>query len=58
MGAWMREVRTYQVQIWLEEIAEMHKISKTTLAHVKNFLSGVSGTQPSRDILILRTRSS
>jgi hypothetical protein len=41
MGAWMREVRTYQVQTWLEEIAEMHKISKTTLAHVKNFISGV-----------------
>jgi integrase len=29
------------VQVWLEEIAREHRISKTTLKHVKNFLSGV-----------------
>lgn len=40
-GVWMRDVKTYQVQMWLEEIAQLNKISKTTLAHVKNFLSGI-----------------
>jgi integrase len=39
--AWMREVRTHHVQSWLEEIGRAHGISKTTLKHVKNFLSGV-----------------
>ena len=29
------------MQSWLEEIAREHEISKTTLKHVKNFLSGV-----------------
>jgi integrase len=46
---WLREVKTYHVQAWLNEIArepQMHHgreqtLSKTTLAHVKNFLSGV-----------------
>ena len=38
--AWLREVKTHNVQSWLEDIAE-HGISKTTLKHVKNFLSGV-----------------
>jgi integrase len=37
----MREVRTNHIQRWLEEIALLRKISKTTLAHAKNFLSGV-----------------
>jgi integrase len=40
-SAWMREVRTHHIQRWLEEIALLRKISKTTLAHAKNFLSGV-----------------
>ncbi len=40
-GAWMREVKTYNVQTWLDEIAREREISKTTVAHVKNFLSGV-----------------
>jgi integrase len=40
-AAWMREVKTHHVQSWLEEIALEHAISKTTLKHVKNFLSGV-----------------
>ena len=46
---WMREVKTHQVQAWLEEIARERRkkgrmgctLSKTTLAHIKNFLSGV-----------------
>jgi integrase len=38
---WLREVKTHHVQSWLEEIAREHEISKTTLKHVKNFLSGV-----------------
>jgi integrase len=46
---WMREIKTYHLQTWLEEIArearKQHKrgytLSKTTLGHIKNFLSGV-----------------
>jgi hypothetical protein len=38
---WLREVKTHQVQSWLEDVARERKISKTTLKHVKNFLSGV-----------------
>ena len=38
---WLREVKTHHVQSWLEEIAREHAISKTTLKHVKNYLSGV-----------------
>jgi hypothetical protein len=40
-SAWLREVKTRQVQACLEQIAREHKISKTTLKHVKNFLSGI-----------------
>lgn len=48
-SAWMREVKTYEVQAWLEEIARQpheknereYTLSKTTLKHVKHFLSGV-----------------
>jgi integrase len=40
-GEWLREVKTHHVQSWLEEIGREHEISKTTLKHVKNFLSGV-----------------
>ena len=40
-AAWMREVKTHQVQSWLDEIGREHPISKTTLKHVKNFLSGI-----------------
>jgi integrase len=40
-GGWLREVKTHHVQSWLEEIGREHEISKTTLKHVKNFLSGV-----------------
>jgi hypothetical protein len=35
--AWLREVKTHQVQSWLEKIAQEHAISKTTLKHVKHF---------------------
>ena len=46
---WMRDVRTFHLQAWLEEIAREPRkqrrlectLSKTTLAHIKNFLSGV-----------------
>jgi integrase len=40
-GEWLREVKTHHVQSWPEGIAREHEISKTTLKHVKNFLSGV-----------------
>jgi integrase len=48
-SAWMREVKTYDVQAWLEAIARQaheknereYTLSKTTLKHVKHFLSGV-----------------
>ena len=38
---WLREVKTHHVQSWLDTIAQEHELSKTTLKHVKNFLSGV-----------------
>jgi len=48
-SAWLREVKTYDVQAWLEVIArqphekneQQYTLSKTTLKHVKHFLSGV-----------------
>jgi len=48
-SAWMREVKTYDIQAWLEGIARQpheknereYTLSKTTLKHVKHFLSGV-----------------
>jgi integrase len=40
-GAWLREVRTHDVQWWLEEIGREHEVSKATLKHVKNLLSGI-----------------
>src|SRR6266849_32937 len=47
--SWMKEVKTYDVQTWLGEIArerrkdgeKEYSLSKTTLSHVKNFLSGM-----------------
>jgi integrase len=46
---WMSEIKTYHLQTWLEEIAREarkqnkrdYTLSKTTLGHIKNFLSGV-----------------
>jgi hypothetical protein len=40
-AAWMREVKTHQVQSWLNEIGREHATSTTTLKRVKNFLSGI-----------------
>jgi integrase len=40
-NTWLREVKTHQVQRWLEKIAREHNLSKTTLAHIKNLLSGI-----------------
>ena len=47
--AWLRSVKTHHVQAWLEKIARMprkrnkreYMLSKTTVAHIKNFISGV-----------------
>jgi integrase len=47
--AWLRSVKTHHVQSWLEKIARMprkrnkreYTLSKTTVAHIKNFISGV-----------------
>ena len=50
-SVWMREVRTRDVQAWLEEIAREHKLSKTTLRHVKHFLSGVFRYAAQQDYL-------
>jgi integrase len=50
-SVWMREVRTRDVQAWLEEIARAHKLSKTTLRHVKHFLSGVFRYAAQQDYL-------
>jgi len=38
---WLREVKTHHVQTWIEEICREHALCKTTLRHVKNFLSGI-----------------
>ncbi len=40
-ASWLREVKTCNVQSWLEEIAREHGLSKTTLGHIKHFLSGI-----------------
>lgn len=38
---WLREIKTHHVQTLLEEIAREHSLCRTTLKHVKNFLSGI-----------------
>src|SRR5271155_4527355 len=40
-AVWLREARTYDVQVWLETIAREDRLSKTTLRHIKHFLSGL-----------------
>jgi len=40
-SAWLREVKTCDVQAWLETIAREDELSKTTLRHIKHLLSGV-----------------
>ena len=39
--AWLRDVRTYHIQAWLNQIAKECGLSKTTLQHIKHFLSGL-----------------
>ena len=50
-GAWMKDVRTCHVQQWLDAIADQHGISKTTLQHIKHFLSGVFRYAAQQDYL-------
>ena len=38
---WMREVRTCDVQHLLEDIAQVHDLSRTSLRHIKAQLSGI-----------------
>lgn len=39
---WLREVRTYHVNLWLNDIAKQNrKLTTSSLQRVKNFLSGV-----------------
>ncbi len=40
-ASWLREIKTCNIQSWLEEIAKEHGLSKTTLCHIKHFLSGI-----------------
>ena len=40
-AAWLREVKTWHIQSWLESLAKEKSLSKTTLKHVKHFLGGV-----------------
>jgi integrase len=40
-GVWLRDVQTFHVQRWLDDIAREQGISRTTLSHIKHFLSGV-----------------
>lgn len=64
--AWMREVKTHHVQTWLDEIARERRkegeteytLSKTTMAHIKNFLSEYFGTPRNKVISMGRTLQS
>jgi len=38
---WLKDVQTFQIQRWLDDISREQGISRTTLAHIKHFLSGV-----------------
>ncbi len=40
-GMWLQHLRTFHVQRLLDEIAKKDGLSKTTMKHVKHFLSGV-----------------
>jgi integrase len=40
-SAWLRDVKTHDVQVWLEGIAKEHGLSKTTLKHIKHFFGGL-----------------
>jgi len=41
VNVWIRDVDTHQIQNWLKGIANDHGICRTTLGHIKHFLSGV-----------------
>jgi integrase len=38
---WLREIKTCDVQSWLEAVAREEGLSKTTLRHIKHYLSGL-----------------
>src|SRR5271168_1129364 len=40
-GAWMKDVRTYHVQEWLDDIAMSGSLSSRTLQHIKCSLSAI-----------------
>jgi integrase len=40
-GAWMKDIRTYHVQQWLDDIAQPGKLSRRTLQHIKCSLSAI-----------------
>ena len=50
-AAWMKDVRTCHVQKWLDAIADKNGISKTTLQHIKHFLSGLFRYAAQQDCL-------
>ena len=49
--ALLKDVRTYHVQQWLDTIARTCGVSKTTLQHVKHFLSGMFRHAAQQDYL-------
>ena len=50
-GAWINDVRTCHVQQWLDAIADKNGICKTTLQHIKHFLSGMFRYAAQQDYL-------
>lgn len=64
-GAWMKDVRTYHVQEWLDDIAQPGTLSRRTLQHIKCSLSAIFklakqqgyflGENPVRDTAIAPT---
>jgi len=59
VGVWLKDVRTFHVQGWLDAIATPGTLGRNSLKHIKTFLSGVfklakqqgyySGENPVRD---------
>lgn len=66
-GDWLKDVRTFHVQSWLDSIASSATLSRNTLKHIKTFVSGVfklakqqgyySGENPARDTATSPTAS-
>ena len=58
-GDWLKDVRTFHVQRWLDSIASPGTLSRNTLKHIKTFISAVfklakqqgyyAGENPARD---------